>query len=444
VDPNDLEKSTGPQGDPDPAAAETELAQDALQKYMRAEAFHAMCDLVPDNSGIVDSGRINMWHPETRVSSVYAMALQQSQVFDVQPDEATKKKIERWRSLLMTTEKKTNIVTGDEEEITRESDLVRAYNEKMMAYLGAAMAYNNTRISALAGKDQDAVHRFAINGSLMQMQVRAALSDWSSNGFKGEYEQITSAIQSVEERSFTLLKQRYKEDYARSLLTNPSSGANFLYTAPAPASFARSGSGWTEFWFNSGSFASNHQFKSSTSSLAGGLTIGPLTVGGGGSVSKQEWSGKMDAQNFRLTMKMCRVPIYRPWFHLDFIKSGFWRFMPSNVVVANSMISDGKSPPNGLMSSVTTECIFVQDLFMHFGESHSEFLNKRNSMSGAAGVSFGPFHMGGKHSNTSDSREAKSDWKSEGIRIPGLQLLGFICHMLPKAPSPHPDITEWI
>ena len=65
-------------------------------------------------------------------------------------------------------------------------------------------------------------------------------------------------------------------------------------------------------------------------------------------------------------------------------------------------------------------------------------------MSGAAGVSFGPFHMGGKHSNTSDSREAKSDWKSEGIRIPGLQLLGFICHMLPKAPSPHPDITEWI
>ena len=106
---------------------------------------------MPDNSGIVDSGRINMWHPETRVSSVYAMALQQSQVFDVQPDEATKKKIERWRSLLMTTEKKTNIVTGDEEEITRESDLVRAYNEKMMAYLGAAMAYNNTRISALAG-----------------------------------------------------------------------------------------------------------------------------------------------------------------------------------------------------------------------------------------------------------------------------------------------------
>lgn len=44
-------------------------------------------------------------------------------------------------------------MSGDVEEIERESNLVKAYNEKMLAYLGAAMEYNSTRISAMAGKD---------------------------------------------------------------------------------------------------------------------------------------------------------------------------------------------------------------------------------------------------------------------------------------------------
>jgi len=443
VDPDNLEASNGPQ-DAAPPGDPAELATDAMQKFMRAEGFHAMCDLIPDTSGIVDSGRINVWNPETRISSVYVMALQQSQVFDVEPDDETKAKIERWRSLLQTTETKTNIVTGDQEEITRESNLVRAYNEKMIAYLGAALEYNNLRISALAGQDAEAVQRFAINANLLQMRVRAALNDWSSNGFKGEYEQINAAIQAVEERSFALLKQRYREDFARSLLTNPSSGANFLYTAPAPAGFARTDSGWTEFSFGSGSFKSNHKFTSRQTSGAGAFSFGIFNVGGSGNVTKQRWEGKVDSETFRLKFKMCRVPIYRPWFHLDFIKSGFWRFLPSNVVVANAMISDGASPPNGLMPAITTECVFIRDLDLHFGESHSEFVRQKEGVAGSGGISIGPFWAGGRHSNSSDERSQEANWSQQGIRVPGLQLLGFICHMLPKAPDPHPDITTWI
>ncbi|HSA79295.1 MAG TPA: hypothetical protein VLE23_00650 [Geminicoccaceae bacterium] len=443
VDADNLEGSNGPQ-DGVPPVDPAELATDAMQKFMRAEAFHAMCDLTPDASGIVESGRINVWNPETRVSSVYAMALQQSQVFDVQPDDETKAKIERWRSLLQTTETKTNIVTGDQEEITRESNLVRAYNEKMMAYLGAALEYNNLRISALAGQDAEAVQRFAINANLLQMKVRAALNDWSGNGFKGEYEQLNAAIQAVEERSFALLKQRYREDFTRSLLTNPSSGANFLYTAPAPASFARSDSGWTEFKFDSGSFRSNHEFTSRQTGGAGAFSIGMFSVGGSGSVSKEKWQGKVDSESFSLSFKMCRVPIYRPWFHLDFIKSGFWRFDQSNVIVKNALISDGASPPDGLMPAITTECVFIRDLGLHFGERHSEFLRQKESVSGRGGISIGPFWAGGRHSSNSDQRSHAADWSQQGIRVPGLQLLGFICHMLPKAPDPNPGITAWI
>jgi hypothetical protein len=444
VDANDLQKSVGPQTGGDPGSAEDGLAEDARQKYARAEAFHAMCDLVPDTAGIVDSGRINVWNPESRVSSVYATALQQSQVFDVQPDAETKAKIDRCRSKLQKEEIRKNLVTDADETVIRESELVKAYNEKMLSYLAAAIEYNDARISALAGKDHQAVHRFAINGNVLQMKVRAAMNDWSTNGFKGDYEELTSLIQSVEERSYTLLKQRFREDYARSLLTNPSSGANFLYTSPAPASFARSDSGWNRFYFNSGSFQSQHTFASTVTRATAGLSIGVFNGGGGGSTRKDRWEGTVDMAGFKLEFQMCRVPIYRPWFHLDFIKSGYWRFAENNLELANSLISDGKKPPNGLMPAISTECVFIKDLVLHFGSRHSEMLRQRRSVAGKGGIAIGPFWGGGSHNNQSDSRQHEARWEDQGIRVPGLQLIGFICHLLPKAPDPNPRVDKWI
>lgn len=452
ADQNDLEKSTGPQEqpaegdgqDPNEPSVEQQLAADALQKYMRAENFYNITDLVPDVSGIVDSGRINTWNPEARISRVYAMALQQSQVYDNEPDEATRKKLENWRSKLVTTRKEKDIITDEEVEVTEESAIVKRYNEKMLAYLGTAMEYNNVRISAMAAKDQEAVHRMAINGPLLQMKVRAALNEWSSVGHKGDVDKLNAAIQSVEDRAFVLLKQRYKEDYFRSLLTNPSSGSNFLYYAPASPSFARAGSGWSEFYFNSGSFASNHQWKSSSTAAAGGFHIGSFGVAGGGKVENRRYEGKLDTENFHLSFKMARVPIARPGINLDYVLSGFWRFDQHNEIVKNVMLSDGKKPPGGLMPAITTDCIFIKDLYLHFGKSHSEFLSQSRSVSGFGGVTFGPFHAGAVHSETQGGQSSDANWESQGIRIPGLQLLGFVCFMLPQSPNPNPKITEWI
>jgi hypothetical protein len=174
----------------------------------------------------------------------------------------------------------------------------------MLEYLAAATEYNNTRISAMAGKDQEAVHRLAVNGALEQMKVRAAMNAWSTTGHKGDYEKLAAAIQSVEDRAFVLLKQRYKEDYFRSLLTNPSSGSNFLYCAPASASFARSGAGWSRFYFNSSSYQSNHSFQNSSTQAGGGFHIGSFGFAGGGSVEKNKWQGAVDTSEFRMEFQM--------------------------------------------------------------------------------------------------------------------------------------------
>ncbi|MDX1414880.1 MAG: hypothetical protein R3293_11865 [Candidatus Promineifilaceae bacterium] len=447
VDEDDLENSVGPKDEeqePDGPAPDQLMAQDAREKYMRAESFFNIVDLVPDTSGIIDSGRINTWNPETRVSKVYAMALEQSQVVDNEPDEETKRKLERWRGLLKKTVKVTDIVTEEEVEQVQDSDIVKAYNEKMFEYLGAALEYNNLRISALTGSDQEAVHRFATNASLLQMKVRAAMNAWSGAGHKGDVEKLNAAIQSVEDRAFVLLKQRYKEDFSRSILTNPSTGSNFLYSQPASASFARDESGWSEFYFNSGSFASNYKFASDSTAGGGAFAFGPFVAGGSGSVERQEWNNKIDTSRFKMRFKLARSTVARPWFNLDFLLSAFWRFDQNNTIVRNAMISDGERPANGLLPAIITDVIFVRDLELDFGESNSEFERKTKEVSGGGGVAFGPFHIGGRHTSTNDDRTYEAHWSSQGVKINGMQIIGFICYMLPKSPDPHPEITSWI
>ncbi|MFB9376359.1 hypothetical protein ACFFKU_12780 [Kineococcus gynurae] len=449
VDEQDLVASTGPQ----PAAAapaeegpsvEQQLAADALRKYMSAENFATLVDLVPDTSGIIDNGRITVWNPEARVSRVYATALQHSQVYDNEPDAETAAKVDRWRSKLVTTRKEKDVVTEEEVEVTEDAPLVKAYNEKMTAYLGAAMEYNNTRIAALGGQDQEAVHRMAVNGPLMQLRLRQAMADWSGAGHKGDYERLTAAIQSVEERAFVLLKQRYKEDFLRSMLTNPSTNTNFPWSAPASSAFASSDSGWTEFYFNSSSFESNHTFRSRSTKAGGGFSVGAFTVGGGGQVTHQEFDRTFESTRFSMSCKLARVPISRPWLALDYLLSSFWRFDANNAVLAGRMVSDGRRPPEGLMPAITTDCIFVKDLSLDFGEGNSALRSEFDKASGGGGFSFGPFSFGARHTATESSWHREGSHQDQGVKIDGLQLLGFMCYMLPQSPNPDPAITAWV
>jgi len=440
ANPEKLNEAVGPQsstGTEDAAA----LAADARQKYQNAESFFVLSDLVADTSGILETARINNWQPETRVSQAYAEALQFSQVYDVQPDEETAKKIEHWRSLLQTTKTEKDLVTGEERQVTTESELVKRYNDKMNAYFLVRDNYMNARVSAMSGVDEQAVHYFAMNGPSLQMRLRAAENDWISNGYRDEYDRINAAIAAVEGRSFALLKQRYKEDYFRSLLTNPSSNANFLYTAPAPVPGKE---GWTKFYFNSSSYQSNHKFSKSDTAGVGGFSLGVFTLGAKGSATKSRTEGTINTETFKFSCEMCRFHYYRPGINIGFPKSGWWRYDPHNEIYKNTVLSTGGDSPEGRWTNISTDGVLVRNLEMDFGENNSHYERELSKL-GASGIaSFGPFHLGGRHSNASDERTYEASWSSQGVRISGTQLIAnFIYFFKDLMPNPNKNITTW-
>jgi hypothetical protein len=455
--------ASGPSGAA-PALTEAELeklrAQDTAGLYQQAEFFARLVDFVPDVTQINNNhfATLAVMNNEGGLSEVYETVITHSQVAHTELSDDEKKKLEHFRSLLTATTEKTDLITGDKTQVTGPSPLVQAYNDKMAAYDGAALDYNSHRIDALAADNAKAVSYWAINANILRDKVKAAMNDWMTNGYRHDYEEIAAYIAQVEGRDLVLLKQRYIDELERAKLTGLASGSDFYYTALTPAHFADSNAGWTNFSFSSGDFArySSSQFNASgwkASATGGYLGIFGGTGGGSGSSSRQECQSSFNSDHCRMSFSIAQIPIVRPWFRPSFLTSPIWRFAVGDIVVKDWQLSDGGKPPKGNMPAYPTSAIFIRDLTLNFGSESgfSEWMNEQSasSASGGGAVSLGPFFLGGSYSRSQNQGKSQSQsqykYDENGMSVPGMQLIGFKCHIFPEtSPKPSSDVQEWV
>jgi hypothetical protein len=379
-----------------------------------------------------------------------------SQVMESELPEETKQKIEKFRNLLSVTKTKKNLLDDSETQVTEPSPLVQVYFEKMAAYESAALEYNSRKVDALAAADPRAVHYFALNANILRNKVKAAMNDWVANGYKNEYEQIAAFIDQVMLRDMTLLKQEYRDDLEKARITGLASGSDFFYTSLIPGNFARS-SGWTEFTFSSGEFRSDSSSNHSTrrwQASGGGSYLGIFggTGNASSSSSRSAYTGTFNSDHFSLKFQICQVPIVRAWFKQAFLLSKAWRFDQNNPEAKDDIVSDGGDVPKGLMPAYPTTAIFIRNLTLTLGQSEgfSNFMAAYTSSSAGGGgyVNIGPFFAGGSYSRASTSGSTQRShgytWENQGMNVPGMQVIGFKCHINPRSPAPLPTITKWV
>jgi hypothetical protein len=441
-----------------PAMLESLRAQDTNRMYMKAEELARLVDFVPDVAEGTNNQfkQLSVMNNEGSLSERYEYILRMSQVMESQLDETIKQKIEEFRNLLSVTKTKTDLFNHSETKILEPSPLVQVYNEKMAAYENAALEYNTHRIDALAGDNVKAVHYWALNANILRNKVKAALTDWVSNGYKNEYEQIAAFIDQVMQRDMSMLKQQYRDDLERARMTGLSTGSDFYYTSLMPGNFMKS-SGWTGFTFNSSSYnqSQNSSYRYSKSSTSGGGGIGLWFGGRGGASSasgQSESSVKFDSDSFELSFEIAQVPIERPWFKTAYLTSKSWRFDQNNPTVSGEMVSDGGNPPTGKIPAYPTSILFIRNLKLKIGNStgFEEFQKsyEESSADGGGYLVFAGLHLGGSHGRSSGSGDRSSKYEydsaTQTMTVPGVQIIGFKCHELPKCPDPLSTITNWI
>jgi hypothetical protein len=442
-----------------PAELERLRAQDTARLYMQAEAFARLVDFVPDVSKLNNEqfARLAVLNNEGTLSEIYARVLRMSQVVHTELDDATKANVARLQGLLVKKITETDVITQQPIEREVESDLVTAYKAMQFLYEDAVLQYNARRIDAMTGADAKAVNFFAMNANVLRNRVNTAKADWMTRGHRGEYEKIAAYISQVMERDLTVLKQEYKDAFERARLTGIASGSDFQYTTLVPGNFAKS-NGWTAFSFSSSDFQSRSasSYQNKKWNVSGGASY--LGIFGGRashseSSSHQEYTGTVSTDQFALSFEICQVPIVRPWFMASFLSSKTWRFDVNSPDVAGDLLSNGKSPPDGLMPGYPTSIIFVRNLKMSLGHSES-LLNyvkdQQSSSTGAGGyVSFGPFFLGGSGGNMSSGGQSTRDYgyhvDEQGISSPGMSIAGFKVHTLDeRAPDPLSTVTAWV
>lgn len=421
-------------------------ASDTGQLYMQAENLARIVDFIPDVNAGVNGGlaRLSIQQNEGTLSDVYKYALNFSLVANTQLTEDEKAKVEKFKQLLQVKRKKKDLITDEEIEVLEPSPMVVLYNQKMSAYIDAALEYNNARINALSATDSASVHYFAINAPSLRNKVKAAMFDWVTNGYKSEYEAIAARIDQIMSKDLSLLKADYKDALEKAKLTGLASGSDFYYTSLVPGDFTKGG--WTKFTFHSSDYASraNSQYTSyGVSASAGFLGFG---ASGGFQHSDGSSDSSFDASNFSLQFEMCQVPIVRPWLKTPFLTSKAWKLDPGNPEVQSrgELLCDGGTPPKGILPAYPTAVLFVRNLVLDFGTSNSKFHSdfKKNSASGSAG--WGPFSVSANYSHGESNRSFESHSDGQGIYVDGMQIIGFNCHVLPKSPDPLSNITNWI
>ncbi|GAB4184532.1 MAG: hypothetical protein Tsb002_07610 [Wenzhouxiangellaceae bacterium] len=406
-----------------------------------ASDFSRLVNFVPDPSGIFNKEQqdTTLEQSGTLIWNVYKNVLQFSEVAAGQLTDAEKAKLEKFRNLLRTTKTVTNIVTDETSEVTVDGPVLEAYNAKMADYLDAVTEYNNKRISAMNSDDPLIVQDWALNSSNYRRRVKVANDAWISGGYKNEVDQMNAYIDQVTKRDLTLLKADLQDTFDRGKLTDLVSGADFWNTTVIPGGFAAK-SGWSQFSFSQDNVSSYE--SSETNSWSAGASYGRFLFGASGSTSgsiTKEFSS-LDTSNFKMSFEVVQVPISRPWFSPEFLKNTAWRWAQNSGM---SPLSDGNKPPAGQLVAYPSTAVFVRNIQMDFKELHQTESDFRSHITAKTSVGWGPFKVSGSYTRDKHTHSFNSTVGEQGLVVPGMQLIALKCSLLPKAPNPSPDVTDW-
>jgi hypothetical protein len=443
VRPEDFEFCTKGLGGGVDAAEDKRLLQQAYN-------LAAIVDYIPDPKGIYSSEKqaTVFRSSQARLSTLFGEILRVSKVLDQKLSKEDIAKIERLRAKLRTKKKIKNLITEEEQEVTEDSAVQKLYNEKLEAYLTAALLYNSKRTAAQAAigpEGKAAVSDWANNAQLYRMQVKAAFDRWVSGGYKNEVEQINAFINQKTQRSLMLWKQMLQEYFRDATVAGLGPGQEFHYTSLVPGNFATSG-GWTNYKLTQTEVDYWRRQSSTKWGAGGGLNFGFFRVGAQANGETDKYSDNLNVSDFSIEFSLAQVLISRPWFFPEFFTNRGWTLRKGEGWTFDDMPSDGNlasaDGPKGNCVGYPTAILFAKDIKIRSAELSKAYSAYRSGFSAGVSIGWGPFSLSGSYSRSDSGANFNSDIKGETIEAPGMQILGFVNHLFGKAPNPLPEYKD--
>ena len=309
----------------------------------------------------------------------------------------------------------------------------------MSDYLNALSAYRGLQNNFLARpNDQAAQAAWYSQGPIFKQQLQMKYGRWLAGG-KNQVEQAINTIQELGRGSGERWR-RMKEDLDAADGTTDFSGQKFPFTKFFPSSFWDDAhkQSWTKFLMSHEEVHTVQDFSSMSWGGGGGFSVGLWSVGASTSYSEQRQDFKSDGQMSTVEVELIRVPIRRSWWDPTIFWDRGWKFDPQ---ISNLVLSDGKIPPSGNLPVYPTALIVARNLKLGINMSSEENSHVATQFSASGSVGWGPFSVRGNYSKTTDHQTHDFVRSAAGLECAGMQIIGFICELLPKSPDPDPRLN---
>lgn len=414
------------------------LTAEQVRAFAKQQFNFAMAvDFIPDVTGVFDHDSQQALYRPTgiRLSTVFEQIMKASRVLNGELSDLEKAKLEKFRKFLYTTEK--NIVT--DAEVPKDGPVLQAYKDRYGKYLAAVREYRTKQAlanSATGPAGVAAVNEFIYLGPILESQVNAAFDDWVASGYYNEVRDIFAYIEQTTARSPRLIKDAILDRIRMATLKDVGTNSDYMAATVIPGNFASSNS-WTTFQYNSSAWNSTTEWASSSWSGGGGINLGFWSAGGSAGGSNFRNNEDLEIRDFRLSFSATQALITRPWFDPEFLATNRgWTLRQGAEWPYDDLVSDGGDPPNGRLPAYATVALFIKDLVIESEDFARHFSEHRESISVGASGGWGPFSFSGSYNRTSGGTSISYQRDGARITVEGMQLVGFLCRLLPLTPNP--------
>ena len=310
------------------------------------------------------------------------------------------------------------------------------YETRKKAYRDALRALNTARTTAQTSEDAAATLAALNEVGLLREDMNVAESRWKGRGFKEEIENAEALIASAAKEDLIQWKDRVKQRYDNATVRSIEAGVDheFKYTTLFPTKFLNSDVGWTNYSYSESNHARSFGKKVTRFGGSAGV-FGFFRAKADGSREKISIDSKSD--HFSVSMKAAEVAISRPWLDRIFLESRAWRFGPGAAAVSDVIkLSDGERPPSGSMIGFSTSVIFAKDIVIKSSDMETNADKYKTEFEAEGGVSYGIYSVKGAGSSHNQTTAVSHHFENGTLTISGMQVIGFRCRLLNKAPNP--------
>lgn len=410
------------QGQDNPARA-----ADLSLQQVQASGFSRFIDFVPSASGVKEgdfAGAV-LRPGEASLSKNYRRILDAALPAELPQPEGIQAKVD--------------------ELVAKAEPLKAKYDDYQAKYEAARKTRIDAQTKALY--DPMANVTYMSEGPGLEAAEVSAFQAWEIFGKKGVYEDIAASITALlASRSPAIWLEEAKQIYRMDALGRSATFGDARLTMPYPPSFSSSMDSWSTF-----SFATEHTDTLATSksrkwSAGGGIGWGSFKLGGSGGGSTTQTLSISNTDNFEMNFSVTRVKLMRGWFDAGLLQLPYWKFKEgSEPAASGEVVSDGNSPPSGILIAYPTFAIFIGAITIKMAELADENseLVKTLKAEASGGWGFGVVNVGGSYESNSQERKSKHDLSSGTLTIPGMQLVGVECELIGRSPNPK-DGLAWV